>query len=74
MEKWEFFQDAAGLWRWRRTSADGHRIFNSTSSHPSRAEAVAEAAKRGYAAEAVDVDIEETSVSLKVLREDDWAQ
>ncbi|HUQ52607.1 MAG TPA: hypothetical protein VM692_10320, partial [Gammaproteobacteria bacterium] len=29
MDKWEFFQDAAKLWRWRCTSADGHRVFDS---------------------------------------------
>jgi hypothetical protein len=70
MDKWEFFQDAGGLWRWRCTPADGHIVLNSPRSHPSRAAAVADAAARGYGAGAVEVevDLEETSVSLRALR------
>lgn len=71
MDKWEFFQDTAGLWRWRCTAADGQRVFNSTRSHPTRAHAVAEAAERGYTEAAPEVDLDETSVSLRVLREKD---
>jgi hypothetical protein len=71
MDKWEFFQDAGGLWRWRCTSPDGHIVLNSPRSHPSRALAVADAAKRGYGASAIEVDLDETSVSLKALREDE---
>jgi hypothetical protein len=71
MDKWEFFQDAGGLWRWRCTSADGHIVLNSPRSHPSRAAAVADAAARGYGVAAVEVDLDETSVSLRALRADD---
>ncbi|HUQ51605.1 MAG TPA: hypothetical protein VM692_05255 [Gammaproteobacteria bacterium] len=73
MDKWEFFQDAAGLWRWRCTSADGHRVFNSKRSHPSRAHAVAEATTRGYGDEGVQADLDETSVTLQALRLDNDA-
>jgi hypothetical protein len=71
MDKWEFFQDAAGLWRWRCTTADGQRVFNSTRSHPTHAHAVAEATQRGYTGAAGEVDLDATSVSLKALPEKD---
>lgn len=71
MDKWEFFQDAGGLWRWRCTSADGHIVLNSPRSHPSRAHAVADATTRGYGGGGVEVDLDETSVSLKALRADE---
>jgi hypothetical protein len=70
MDKWEFFQDAGGLGRWRCTSADGHRVFNSTRAHPTRAHAVAEATARGYTDENAEVDLDQTSVSLRALRGD----
>jgi hypothetical protein len=71
MDKWEFFQDAGGLWRWRCTSADGQRIFNSMRAHPTRALALADAQARGYTDGASEIDVEETFVDLKALRDDD---
>ena len=64
MDTWEFFQDAKSLWRWRCTHDGGQRVFNSTRSYPSRAEAVADAKTHGYA-ESDD----ETFVNLRALRE-----
>jgi uncharacterized protein YegP (UPF0339 family) len=71
MDKWEFFEDAGGSWRWRCTSADGHTVFDSTRSHSSREHAVADARAHGYPEGAPAVDIEETFVNLKALRPDE---
>jgi hypothetical protein len=46
-------------------------VFNSIRSHPTRAHAVAEAKTRGYSDGATEVDIDETFVNLKALREDE---
>jgi hypothetical protein len=71
MDKWEFFQGIEGLWRWRWTSPDGRRVFNSPRAHVSRAHAVDDAKMHGYAPEATKADLEETSVNLKGLRWDE---
>lgn len=71
MDQGEFFEDAGGFWRWRCTSADGHRGFDSARTHSSRGHAVADARAHGYLEGAPEVDIEETVVNLKALRPDE---
>ncbi|HEX7238548.1 MAG TPA: hypothetical protein VF405_16390 [Gammaproteobacteria bacterium] len=71
MDTWEFFQDAQGLWRWRCTRNGGQRVFNSPRSHPTREHAVIDAAARGYREGAAEVDGDETSITLRALREDE---
>jgi len=51
MDKWEFFQDAKGQWRWRSRSADGLVVIASAESYHSRSRAVADAMARGYVAD-----------------------
>ena len=50
MDRWEFYQDGKGGWRWRCRSADSHALFDSTESFQSRGYAVADAATRGFTA------------------------
>jgi len=69
MDTWEFFQDAQSLWRWRCTQDGGQRVFNSIRSHPTRAHAVADAKTRGYTEGAAEVDVGDTFVNLRALRE-----
>jgi len=71
MDKWEFFQDLKGAWRWRRTSADG-RAVTATESYQTRSGAVYDARTRGYTERAAptELDIEETFVNLKALSGD----
>jgi hypothetical protein len=48
MDKWHFFQDSRGLWRWRRTTPDDLRVVNSVEAFQVRAHAVADAITHGY--------------------------
>ena len=56
MDRWEFFQDSRGLWRWRRTSADGNVVLNSAEAYPRRVQAVAEALAHGFVEDPLAVD------------------
>ena len=59
MDRWEFFQDSKGLWRWRCTSRDGNVVLNSAEAYPLRVQALAEALEHGFVegASAVDSDV-----------------
>jgi hypothetical protein len=66
MDKWEFFQDIKGAWRWRRTSADGRATTTSTVSYQTKTGALYDAKTHGYAEPAEKkLEIEETLVNLK---------
>lgn len=45
---WEFYKDAAGKWRWRKTENNGKIVGSSSESFSSRSNAVANARIMGY--------------------------
>lgn len=48
MDKWEFYQDPAGKWRWRRTASNGRVTGASTQGYANRVDCVENARKSGY--------------------------
>ena len=58
MDRWEFFQNSKGLWRWRCTSADGNVVLNSAGVYPLRRQAVADAITHGFADGAGETDLD----------------
>lgn len=48
MDKWEFYQDVQGYWRWRRTAANGRIIAASTEGYRNRADCEANARRNGW--------------------------
>lgn len=47
-DKWEFYQDAAGFWRWERKAPNGRTVGASTEGYHNRADCVANARRNGY--------------------------
>lgn len=47
-DKWEFYQDAHGKWRWRRVAPNGKIVGSSSESYNNRADCVANARRNGY--------------------------
>lgn len=47
-DKWEFYTDARGEWRWRRIAPNGQIVGSSSEGYSSRANAVANAQRHGY--------------------------
>lgn len=45
---WEFYQDKAGEWRWRRTARNGEIVGASSEGYSSRRDCVANARRPGY--------------------------
>jgi uncharacterized protein YegP (UPF0339 family) len=70
MDRWEFFQDTRGLWRWRCTSADGQVMLCSNEAYQSRVHVIANASAHGYVEGAEELEREGTFVNLKALPED----
>lgn len=48
MDKWTFYQDGRGDWRWTRTAPNGRIVGASTEGYHNRADAVANARRHGY--------------------------
>ena len=48
MDKWEFYKDAQGLWRWRRTSPNGNIVGASTEGYVNKEDCVGNAVRNGY--------------------------
>ncbi len=48
-DKWEFYEDKAGAWRWRRTASNGKIVGASPSGFKAKADAEANAQRQGYA-------------------------
>ena len=46
--KWEFYKDAAGMWRWRRTAPNGEIIGASTEGYHNQTDCEANARRNGY--------------------------
>ncbi len=47
-DKWEFYEDKAGKWRWRRTALNGNRVGAATEGYERRADCEANARRNGY--------------------------
>ncbi len=47
-DKWEFYKDEAGEWRWRRTARNGELVGASTEGYKNRSDCVANARRHGY--------------------------
>jgi uncharacterized protein YegP (UPF0339 family) len=47
-DKWEFYKDAAGDWRWRRTASNGAIVGSSSQGYSNKADCVANAQRSGY--------------------------
>lgn len=48
MDKWEFYTDSRGDWRWRRVASNGREVGASTEGYRNRADCVANARRHGY--------------------------
>lgn len=48
MDKWEFYKDARGEWRWRRKAPNGETVGASTEGYRNRVDCVANARRNGY--------------------------
>jgi uncharacterized protein YegP (UPF0339 family) len=47
-DKWEFYKDAAGKWRWTRTAPNGRIVAASSQGYENRLDCVANAERCGY--------------------------
>jgi len=47
-DKWEFYQDKAGDWRWRRIAPNGSIVGASTEGYKNRSDCVDNARRNGY--------------------------
>jgi len=47
-DKWEFYQDKAGEWRWRRTASNGEIVGAATEGYENYSSCEANAIRNGY--------------------------
>ena len=47
-DKWEFYKDKAGEWRWRRTAPNGTIVGASSEGYRNKADCEANAARHGW--------------------------
>jgi uncharacterized protein YegP (UPF0339 family) len=47
-DKWEFYQDNASEWRWRRTAPNGEIVGASTQGYASKQNCIENAKRNGY--------------------------
>lgn len=48
MDKWEFYLDAKGDWRWRRTAPNGRIVGASSQGYSNKRDCIANAKRNGY--------------------------
>ncbi|WP_435550157.1 YegP family protein [Desulfobacterium sp. N47] len=48
MDKWEFYKDAAGKWRWRRIAPNGKVVGSSSESYNNKSDCEANARRNGW--------------------------
>jgi uncharacterized protein YegP (UPF0339 family) len=47
-DKWEFYKDSAGYWRWRRKAPNGEIVGASTESYINKSDCEANARRNGW--------------------------
>ena len=47
-DKWEFYQDSAREWRWRRIAPNGTTVGASTQGYVNKSDCIANARRHGY--------------------------
>ncbi|MDD5358805.1 MAG: DUF1508 domain-containing protein [Sulfurovaceae bacterium] len=47
-DKWEFYKDAKGEWRWRRISPNGNIVGASSQGYVNKSDCVDNAKRNGY--------------------------
>ncbi|WP_431026432.1 YegP family protein [Halomonas sp. H5] len=47
-DKWEFYKDTSGRWRWRRIASNGRIVGASTEGYANKADCEANARRNGY--------------------------
>lgn len=47
-DKWEFYKDRAGHWRWRRTASNGQIVGSSSEGYVNKTDCVSNARRHGY--------------------------
>ena len=47
-DKWEFYQDTSGDWRWRRIAPNGRIVGSSSQGYANRSDCVENARRHGY--------------------------
>ncbi|PST85349.1 DUF1508 domain-containing protein [Photobacterium sp. NCIMB 13483] len=47
-DKWEFYKDTSGEWRWRRTASNGRIVGASSQGYVNRTDCVDNARRNGY--------------------------
>jgi uncharacterized protein YegP (UPF0339 family) len=48
MDKWEFYTDGSGEWRWRRVAANGKIVGAASQGYRNRIDCVENARRNGY--------------------------
>lgn len=47
-DKWEFYKDNSGLWRWRRTASNGNIVGASSQGYSNKSDCIENARRNGY--------------------------
>jgi len=47
-DKWEFYQDSADEWRWRRIAPNGNIVGSSAEGYKNKSDCIANAKRNGY--------------------------
>jgi uncharacterized protein YegP (UPF0339 family) len=47
-DKWDFYKDDNGKWRWRRTASNGKIVGSSSQGYVNRSDCMDNAIKHGY--------------------------
>lgn len=47
-DKWEFYKDSAGEWRWRRTASNGRVVGSSSQGYVNKSDCISNAQRNGY--------------------------
>lgn len=48
MDKWEFYKDSAGQWRWKRTASNGKIVGAATEGYFNKSDCEANARRNGW--------------------------
>lgn len=47
-DKWEFYKDSSGEWRWRRIASNGRIVGASSQGYVSKSDCMSNARRNGY--------------------------